>query len=132
MTDTTIKLTAPVDWFGRNIDRVILREPRAGHLQRFGEPRLTVHHTDGSGTVYFADRDDVIERYLDQLLSLDGASPVDGGGGALLTKLSLEDGIALRDALFDFFQNARRRIAAKRVTSSSLTSESSRSAIATP
>lgn len=132
MTDKKIPLTAPVEWFGKRLGHVILREPKAGDLQRFGEPRIAIHMTDGSGAVYFADRDDVIGRYFDALLSFEGAKPNDVAGEPLLNHLSLEDAITLRDALFDFFMDARRRIASKRATSSSSTSKSSRSPSATP
>lgn len=101
-----IKLEHPVELFKKNIVRVFLREPRAIHLQRFGEPRMAVHQGDTAAS-YWVDRDDAIGKYLDELLSLDGENDIDVGGAVLLPQLSLTDGIALREALFDFFHQAR-------------------------
>lgn len=39
MSAKEIVLSNSVEWFGRSVDRVFLREPRASHLQRLGEPR---------------------------------------------------------------------------------------------
>jgi hypothetical protein len=110
----TIVLSSPIELFGKPIERVFLREPRASHLQRFGEPRFPVFQSDG--TRYMVDRDDAIARYLDELLSLDGDKSIDVGGGAVLAQLSLGDGIALREALFDFFSQAREALSSRRTT----------------
>lgn len=103
----SIHLERSIEWFNKPVHRIFLREPRASHLQRFGEPRMSVFQTDGTGTRYWVERDDVISRYFDELLSLDGESQIDGGGSAILVHLALADGIALREALFDFFYLAR-------------------------
>lgn len=116
MASKTIILSEPTEWIQKRIDRVILREPRAGQLQRLGEPRMAVFQSDGTGTRYLVDRDDVIMKYFDELLTTDGEKPPDVGGSVLFGALSLDDGIALRDALFDFFTAARVRIASKQVT----------------
>jgi hypothetical protein len=110
-----IELSAPVTFFGKQVSTVFMREPRAGHVMRLGEPRFPVGQ---SGAVYMAERDDVIAQYVDELLSIDGKTPVDVGGGALVQMLSLDDGIAVRDALFGFFSDARARTLSKRPTSS--------------
>ncbi len=119
MADHRHTLAEPIDWFGKRIAQVTLRQPRGGHLQRLGEPRMSVFQSDG--TRYFVDRDDKIASYFDELLSVDGVKPVEGGAAALLTLVSLEDGIALRDALFDFFADAHLAIFKKKQTSSSST-----------
>jgi hypothetical protein len=112
-----IQLTAPVTYFGKSISTVYMREPRAGHVMRLGEPRFPVGQ---SGAVYMCDRDDVIAAYVEELLSVDGTSTVEGGAGALIMLLSLDDGIAVRDALFGFFSDARARTLSKKPTSSAL------------
>jgi hypothetical protein len=56
----------------------------------------------------------VIGRYLDELMSLDGETPMDGGGLAFLTHIGLADGIALREALFDCFYQARVELSSRR------------------
>lgn len=105
MAGHAIELTAPVEWFEKSIARVYLREPKARHLFKYGEPRFPVMQNDGAS--YFVERDDVVSRYIEDLLSLDGDAPVDGGASAFMGQLSLQDGIALRDALFVFFTDAR-------------------------
>jgi hypothetical protein len=116
MSAKEIVLSNSIEWFGRPVDRVFLREPRASHLQRFGEPRTAVFHPE-AGTRYLVDRDDAISRYFDELLSLDGMAPIDGGG-AFLTRLSLYDGLALREALFNFFSQAREALSSQQRPSS--------------
>jgi hypothetical protein len=112
-----IALSKPVEnFFGKRVGRVFLREPRASHLQRFGEPRTAVFHPE-AGTRYLVDRDDAIGRYLDELLSLDGHESIDVGGASLLTHLTLSDGIALREALFDFFSQAREALSSRQKAS---------------
>jgi hypothetical protein len=118
MLTQEIHLSASVQWFSKPVKRVFLREPRASHLQRFGEPRMSVFQTDGTGTRYWVERDDVIGRYLDELMSLDGETTMDGGGLAFLTHIGLANGIALREALFDFFYQARVELSSRRTTSS--------------
>jgi hypothetical protein len=111
-----VVLSKSIEWFGRPVQRVFLCEPRASHLQRFGEPRTAVFHPE-AGTRYLVDRDDAITRYFDELLSLDGKATIDGGA-SFLNVLSLRDGIALREALFDFFYQAREAVSSQQRPSS--------------
>jgi hypothetical protein len=104
----SIPLVEPVEWFGRQISVLWLKPPRAGHAHRFGEPRFLV--IMGDGARYFVERDEIVSRYLDELLSCDGIAPVDGGAVALLETLSLADGLQIKEALFDFFTDARAAI----------------------
>lgn len=115
----TIKLQAPVEWFGQTVSEVTLREPKASHLFRHGEPRFPVHQ--GDGAFYWCVRDDAVSRYIEDLLSIDGKGSVDGGTGAFIAKLALADGIALSDALFGFFTVARLTQSGTKPTSSSST-----------
>jgi|SRR5277367_1150918 len=130
MADVTIALTEQVEWLQRRVDKVVLRSPRGNHLQRFGEPSFPVFEKGGAS--YSIDREEVITRYLDDLLTLDGKTPVDGGGSVFFGQLGLEDALAVREALFSFFTDARRAILSKSLTRSSLTSKSSTSTPATP
>jgi hypothetical protein len=108
MSAKEIKLSSPVELFGKPISRVSLKEPRGNHLLRFGEPRLAVFSNEGAN--YWADRDDAISQYLDNLLSIDGENPIDGGGVTFVYRLGLADAVAIKEALFSFFfrRNLRR------------------------
>jgi len=114
MIRKAITLASSVEWFGQPVSAVYLRPPRSSHLFRFGDPRFLVMQDGGAS--YWCDRDDVIARYIEELLSLDGEKTVDGGAGAFVGLLSLQDGIALRDALFDFFTDARLANSKKKLT----------------
>ena len=103
------KLSDPVELFGKPVPRVYLLEPRARHLSRYGEPRMSAYNGK-TGTGFSVDNDEAIAKYLDDLLSLDGRNEVEGGGRALYGLLALEDGIALRDALIDFFDKAKLKL----------------------
>lgn len=102
----SLTLSAPVEYFGRQIAVVHLRPPRGAHLLRFGMPRFLCVNRDGAS--WWVEKDEVIASYLDALVSLDGDRPVEAGGTPLLNLLSLADSLALRDALFDFFSDAQR------------------------
>ena len=116
MSAKEIVLSNSIEWFGRSVDRVFLREPCARHLQSFGEPRTAVFHPE-AGTRYLVDRDDAISRYFDDLLSLDGKGTIDGGA-SIMERMSLRDGIALREALFEFFFQAREALSSQQRPSS--------------
>ena len=103
------KLSEPVELFGKPVSRVYLLEPRARHLARHGEPQMSAYNGK-TQTGFSVDNDEAIAKYIDDLLSLDGKTEVDGGGRALYGLLALEDGIALRDALVDFFGKAKLRL----------------------
>ena len=109
------KLSDPVELFGKPVEKVYLLEPRARHLSRFGEPQQSVYNAK-TGTGYSVDNDESISKYIDDLLSIDGVNPVDGGGRTLYAQLSLEDGIAVRDALLDFFVKVKLRLISARST----------------
>lgn len=116
MSAKEIVLSNSIEWFGRSVARVFLREPCARHLRSFGEPRTAVFHPE-AGTRYLVDRDDAISRYFDELLSLDGKGTIDGGA-SIMERMSLRDGIALREALFEFFFQAREALSSQQRPSS--------------
>ena len=109
------RLAEPVTYMERPVATVFLMEPRAKQLARFGEPTQSVYSAK-TGASYDVNNDDVIAQYLDALLSLDGTAPVDGGGRALFAHLSLQDGIAIRDALLGFFVKAKLSLFSARST----------------
>jgi hypothetical protein len=120
------KLANPVEYFNQPVTRVFVLEPRAKHRTRSGEPQMDVYDSK-TGSTYLVDNDEAIAKYIDEILSLNGSSPADGGGRALFSLLSLEDGIAVRDALFGFFAQAKLRLFSGRSTASSSTSGASQS-----
>jgi hypothetical protein len=117
--NATITLDQPVEWFGEQHASVILREPRARHLFKHGEPRFIV--MQGDGAQYFVTRDDAVSAYIDDLLSFDGEKPIDAGATVFLGKCTLADGVAIRDALFDFFTDAAQATFRKKQIHSSST-----------
>lgn len=100
------KLVEPVEHFSKSVERVFLLEPRALHMARHGEPTQPVYSSK-TGASYDVPNEAAIADYIDDLLSVDGRNPVDAGGLALFKLLTLQDGIALRDALLGFFVKAR-------------------------
>jgi hypothetical protein len=106
------KLAEPIEYFSEPIVRVFLLEPRAKHLARFGEPFMPVY-SGASGSNYDVVDTDAVNKYVDELLSLDGRKPADGGGRALFAHLSLSDGIAIRDGLLGFFVKAKLSLISK-------------------
>jgi hypothetical protein len=101
-------LTPDFKWFDKPVATLYLRPPTASHLARFGELEIAVRLADGGS--YSINQEQAIGQYIGALLSLDGENPVDGGGAALYSQLSLEDGLQVRAALFGFFTKAYERI----------------------
>jgi hypothetical protein len=102
MDGTIIKLTTPVEAFNRNYAEIALREPSGALFMRLGEPRIGVVSSEGGG--YFVEQQQVISAYLDKLLSIDGEDAA--AKSVVLAQLSLVDAIALKRALFSFFDSA--------------------------
>jgi hypothetical protein len=121
MNAANIDLIEPIAWFERRLTRLVLKAPTGIHYMKFGEPRFLVRMSDGGA--YWVEKDDVIAQYVDALLTLDGASPIDGGD-AILRALSLPDVMQIRGALFDFFTDAQGAISTKKSKASSSISAS--------
>jgi hypothetical protein len=105
-----IKLATPIVWFDKKVAEIELREPTGGEYVRLGDPRVLVRSQTGSG--YFVEQNEVIEKYLDACIALDGA-------GSVMSKLALTDAMAVKMAMLDFFVAAAARTAATSSTSSS-------------
>jgi hypothetical protein len=106
-----VTLSKPVEIFGKRVSAVELKEPNAGLYVKLGDPRTLVFNASGSG--YWVENAETIRAYLDQLIVHDA------GGDTVMALITLEDGMAVKAALFDFFTGAAGRLAARKLTSSS-------------
>lgn len=99
MPNVTIKLTTPIEGGEGQITEIVLREPRYGDVMLLGEP--AAYARSEGGLVYTAERDGIIRSYVERLL-------VKPNDPALLLQCSLADSLALKEAVFDFFGDARK------------------------
>ncbi|WP_395696642.1 hypothetical protein [Methylocella sp.] len=104
MKSTMIQLDAPLPWFDKRLDRLLVKEPSGALYLDLGEPRFFVRAADGS--VYAVEREDVVAKYLDRLVTLPDGAPIDGGVSSLMRFLPLTDVMRLKQALLDFFTDA--------------------------
>jgi hypothetical protein len=111
-----ITLQTPFMWFDKRVERVVLKEPSGRLYMVLGEPRYVIQ-VDGGG--YFHERDEVIAKYIAELLVMEDGRPFEGGADATLTAMSLADVLAVKAGLLDFFQDAQRAIIAARSNGSS-------------
>ena len=58
----TIKLSKPVDFHGKPLAELELKEPSGGLYVKLGDPRVLVFNASGSG--YWVERDEIIKAYL--------------------------------------------------------------------
>jgi hypothetical protein len=100
MDGKIIKLSTPIDVFGRSVTEITLREPRGGLYLRLGDPRLLVSSSDRGG--YYVEQPEVIKAYLDALVEPVGSAEQ----LAIFTGLSLADQMRLKWELFGFFSKA--------------------------
>jgi hypothetical protein len=106
MPNVTVNLLEPIEGPGPNKDQVtvqisqiVLREPRFKDVMTLGEP--AVYARSEAGMIYQAEKDDVIAAYIERLL-------VEPKDPALLNQVGLADTLQLKEAVFGFFQTARR------------------------
>jgi hypothetical protein len=97
----TITLQEPIEGPSGQITQVVLREPKWPDVMELGEPAAYAR-SDG-GMVYSADKDDVIHAYVQRLM-------VEPQDRLLLIQVGLADTLQLREAVFSFFQAARKAI----------------------
>jgi hypothetical protein len=116
MPNISVKLSKPVEVFGKCVGAVELKEPTGGLYVKLGEPRILVFNASGSG--YWVENAETIGSYLDHLLIHDT------GGEVLMSLLNLEDAMAVKEALFSFFADAASRVAARKSMPSSSASAS--------
>jgi hypothetical protein len=105
MTTKTIKLQAPVEWFGEVISEVELREPTGGEFLVHGDPRTWARTAEGA--IFYVDRDETITSYLDKCLKVEH-------GSQFLARITLIDAKLIKDSLIDFFSVADTVIAARK------------------
>lgn len=101
MSDKTITLQNPVDWHGKSVTQITIREPRGAEHRRIGQPQTMVFSKDGMA--YFVEQPEAIAAYADACLTHEG-------GKVLLNMLSLADSIAVNKAIVGFFTDAERAI----------------------
>lgn len=117
MTKTvTVKLKDPFPGHGGMMDEVVLREPRGRDYIELGDP-VSYARAD-KGLIVHAENDAAIKSYIERCI----VSP-----DALLAmaNLTLVDMMSVKDALLDFFADARVARLAKTSSSSSSTSDGS-------
>ena len=98
MNNATIKLSTPIRGHGGDIAEIILREPKYKDVISLGEPSAFAR-SEG-GMIYQAEKDGVIEAYIERLL-------VEPKDPALLVQLSLADTLRLKEQIYSFFSAAR-------------------------
>ncbi len=102
----TVKLATPVVVHEKVISEIELREPSGGEYVRLGDPRVLVRSQTGSG--YFVEQNDVISQYVEKCIVAPGEVAV-----ALRELLSLEDMMAIKMAILDFFLVATAKVSAR-------------------
>lgn len=93
-----ITLLAPIDFNGQTITHVMLREPNAGEFMAHGEPYIQTHAAEGQ--MVSIEDGAAIAAYLGLVMVEPAGLPLD--------RVSLADGMRLKDAVLDFFGDARR------------------------
>jgi hypothetical protein len=106
----TVKLATPIEWFGKRLAEIELREPTGSEYIRLGDPRVLVRSQTGSG--YFVEQNEVIEKYLDACITIDG-------GASIMAQLNLQDAMTVKMEMLGFFLAAAATTAARNSTSSS-------------
>lgn len=111
MANTTVILKNPIEGHlpdpvtGESrmaqITEIVLREPKYRDIMLLGEPAAFARSE--SGMIFQAEKDDVVQSYIERLME----SPKDR---ALLQQVSLADALQLKEAVFGFFQEARKAI----------------------
>jgi hypothetical protein len=112
----SVALSKPVSIFGKTVRSVELKEPNGGQFVRLGEPRILVFNASGSG--YWIENAETIRAYLDLLIVHET------GGEAVMSLLTLEDAVVVKETLFGFFTDAANKAAARRLMPSSSVSGS--------
>jgi hypothetical protein len=99
--NVTIKLINPITGHEGQIAEIVLRAPKYSDVMALGEP--TTYARSEGGMIYTAERDGVVQSYIERLL----VEPKDTG---LLAQLSIADTLKLKDTVSGFFGAAREAI----------------------
>jgi hypothetical protein len=108
MGQKVIELLDPIIGHSGPIKTVVMREPKAADFFELGDPIAFARSGD---MVYSADKEAVIKAYVDRCVVEPNA--------LLLEQLSLADAMRVRDAVVDFFSDARVKTLPQPATSSS-------------
>ncbi len=111
MDGTHVKLTTPVESFGRTFTEVIVREPKGSLYLRLGDPRIPVA-TGEAGGFYLVEQMHVINAYLDKLFEVDGGDAAEAQG--VMHQLSFEDAFNVKRTLLSFFDRVAAKTSTKR------------------
>ncbi|MDX3805293.1 MAG: hypothetical protein QHC89_02580 [Bosea sp. (in: a-proteobacteria)] len=119
MNTKTVFLSAPIAFGSKeiNIEQMVFRQPKMSDVIKCGDPSILTRSADGA--VLVIENMDAIAAYARELL----IEPF--GQSALIDHLALPDALAVRDAVTDFFSEARRTTSAAGSASSSANSDGS-------
>lgn len=95
---TKLDLIKPIDFDGRTVTHLVLREPNARELMVHGEPYI--QSCTAEGQIVSIEDGAAIAAYLDAIVVEPANLPLD--------RVGLADGMRLKDAVLDFFGDARR------------------------
>lgn len=98
MANAVVTLTSPIEGHEGQIKAITLREPKYGDVMALGEP--SAYARSEGGLVFQAEKDGVVQSYIERLMIV----PNDP---SLLLQVSLADALKLKDAVYDFFRDAR-------------------------
>ena len=114
-----IDLVEPLEWHEKSVRKIGIRSPNG--VDAMQEPRTVVF----KGGEPLLVTNDIFVRELVERLTVQADGELFDGGPPPLSMFSLADGIAMRDAVLDFFTEAAQQASLKRSTSSSSTTTSS-------
>lgn len=117
MNSKTVVLTAPIAWGSNEIKQMVFRQPKMSDVIACGDPSIVTR--SGDGAVIVIENMDAIAAYARSLL----IEPF--GAGAMVDHLVLPDALAVKDAITDFFSEARRTMSDAGSASSSAISDGS-------
>jgi len=91
----TVKLTTPVEIFGKKVTEIQIKEPTGAQYLTFGDPVFLVN---SSGGLFQTEDREAVKKYLHACVEHES-------GEHLLHLLSLADARAVKEALLSFFAN---------------------------
>ncbi len=97
MASKKVILETAVEWFGRRIKEIEIREPTCAEFIDIGEPQIWARSADGG--IFAIEQGGAIKQYLDKCLKVENGSDI-------FALMSLKDGKAIKGALLSFFSDA--------------------------
>jgi hypothetical protein len=89
-----IALEEPVQWFGKYVREVTLKEPNSAQYIEIGEPSIWAR--SASGAIFSIEQPEAIRLYLDIALDVEN-------GSSFLAAIPLSDGRRIKAAFLNFF-----------------------------